>query len=129
MVISMRMPIRRRSSNGGSTNWLRPPADLLSRRNSSTSRLAPHRQHERPLASVVAMFTQVNNLPRAKEQVAIGDRNAHRRAHQRRFDMRWHVVRSFQGVNVWKLFWRQMIQRGLQIRAHISIGVFVNRER
>ena len=46
----------------------------------------------------IAMFKQVNSLPRAQRHFSVLDGNRHRNGQQGRFDMRGHIIWSFLGV-------------------------------
>src|SRR5690242_18256768 len=95
-----RPPSYRRRTTTGFRQSLRPAADLPfvvtdSKHRSRLRLLAPQRKHQRPAAGAIPMLAQVDSLPGAKEQSSVADWNRHRRTHQRRLDVGWHVVGPF----------------------------------
>jgi hypothetical protein len=129
-----RPPSYRRHAKASFRQSLRPTTDLPlvvidSKRRLWPSLLAPQSEHQRPAAGSVAVLAQVDPLPCTKQQSTVADRRRDGRSHQRRLNVRRHIVGSFNRMNVWKILRRQFVERALQIGPHIVIRVFVDRDR
>ena len=76
------------------------------------------------------MFTEADPLPSAQSQTPLGDRYGQGWAHQRCFDVGWHVVGPFKCVApVRRIFAHGVIKPALEIAAHLWACVLVDRQR
>ena len=74
-----------------------------------------------------AMLEQVDTLPLPEQQGAALDRYGEMRLCQRRADVGRHVVGAFGVVHVEiAALRRQLAEEGLEIRAHVRIGVLLD---
>ena len=74
------------------------------------------------------MLDKINALPHAERQLAANDRYVERYAIEHRFDVGGHVIRAFHIMDPRRIFRRQTIKRSNQIRLHVGIGIFLDRE-
>jgi hypothetical protein len=74
------------------------------------------------------MLDKINALPHAERQLAADDRYVQRYAIEHCFDVGGHVIRAFHIMDPWRIFRRQTIKRSNQIRLHVGIGIFLDRE-
>ena len=80
-------------------------------------------------AAVVAVFVEIDALPRAEVQPAVGDGDGEAYTAQNRFCMSRHVVQSFEGMLiVGTAFGYQAVEDGLHIDTHIGVAVLVDAE-
>ena len=89
---------------------------------------APECDPQASRSTMIAVFTEIDTLPCAQEQSTAAHRNRNRCAEQTRFDMRRHVVRTFACVRVGEVFRDQMVHGPLKIRAHVRVGVLIERQ-
>src|SRR6056297_1640543 len=80
-------------------------------------------------ASQVTMLAQVNSLPRTQLWATVADRNQQTAAEQRRFDVSWHVIATFQRVAEGLILRHRPIHRHFKISADIGVSVLVNSQR
>lgn len=81
------------------------------------------------LPAVVAKLAQVDTLPCAEVKVSVGDWNSESHTHHRRFEVRRHVVVSFQIVCVFRVaVWYKSVGYHFHVYAYRRVGVFVDGE-
>ena len=82
------------------------------------------------MVGAVAVFPQVDALPGAQIQSAIGDWNADGGGRDGGPDMCRHVIGSFIGVDEQRVaIWAEPGKEGVEIPSHIGVGVFLYDKR
>ena len=85
--------------------------------------------HAAPMR-MMAMFPEVNALPRAQRQLAPLERNAEIHRGQRRAHVSWHVVFAFSGMpENWIAIRREPRKQALQVALYFGIGILLNEQR
>ena len=76
--------------------------------------------------SMVAELAQVNSLPGTQAKLAVDNGDGNGLSKEGAFDMRGHIVRSFQGMGIMRsIFRHQSVKGGGEVHADAGIGVFV----
>ena len=80
--------------------------------------------------SVVAELHQVDALPRAEGETAVGDRDCERDADDRRLCVPGHVVRALVGVDkdLSLVVGDDVVEGGCHVCAHVRVAVLVERD-
>ena len=82
-------------------------------------------QDNLPGMGALAVFPEVNPLPGAQSQAAVGKRYDLRRACQRHFDMAWHIVGPLHGMDKMRIVLRnQLLEKTLEIGPRCRVGIF-----
>src|SRR5215467_467549 len=76
-----------------------------------------------------AVFGQINALPTTESECPGLNRNVNRSAGQHGLHMSRHVVRTFGIVNPSGIGWRQAVECGGEIGAHVRVGVLLDHQR
>lgn len=87
---------------------------------------------ERDLARVrgVAMFPQVNALPRAERQASVAQGQAEVHGGERGADVRRHVVRALAGMDEERIaVGHEAVEEAFEIAAYVRVGVFLDEQR
>lgn len=75
----------------------------------------------------IPKFTQVDALPGPKCKPAVAYWNGQRSTDQSGFDMSWHIIRPFYGVDdEWHVFRHYPVHIPFKINTNIWIGIFVD---
>lgn len=90
---------------------------------------ALYRQDKRARRCLVAVFTQVDSLPRTQMQPSVSNGNAHARPHHGCFHVGRHVVGPLQRVDVGQRFGDGMVHCRFKVDPDIGIRVLVDGQR
>ena len=83
--------------------------------------------YQLPGTTIIAVLAEVDALPSAKIQTAIGDGDGDADTTQCRFCMSRHIVSTFQGVLIlWTILRNQSVEDGFHIDANIRVAVLVD---
>jgi hypothetical protein len=78
----------------------------------------------------LTMFPQVNALPRAERQPPAAQRQAEVHGRECGADVRWHVVRAFEGMSEQRIaVGHEALEKAFEIGAHVRVGVLLNEQR
>jgi hypothetical protein len=84
-------------------------------------------------APLIAVFIQVNALPRAERETSILNGDRYRHTEQRALDVTRHIVVTLVGMTKRTIprprRRHETIQSRLHVDAHVGIGVFIDRQR
>src|SRR3989442_883661 len=79
---------------------------------------------------MMAVFPEVNPLPRAQRQLATLERNAEIHRGKRRAHMSWHVVLAFSGMpENWVAIRCEPRKQTFEVVLHFGIGILLNQQR
>ena len=79
---------------------------------------------------MMAVFPEVNPLPRPQRQLAPLERNAEIHRGKRRAHVSWHVVFAFSGMpENWIAIRREPRKQALQVALYFGIGILLNEQR
>ncbi len=83
-----------------------------------------------PLPAVFTKLAEVNTLPSAEVQSAVGNGNGKAHAEERALGVGRHVISSFQGMVIIRFVLPyHVVEYLLHITAHVWIGILVDGER
>ena len=86
--------------------------------------------YEGAAAAAVTEFAEVDALPGAEEEAAVGDGDGEGRAYQGGLCVGRHVVGAFESVGVVGFaFLYEAVEDGGQVDTHVGVGVLVDGER
>ena len=90
-------------------------------------RLLINRCHNATVATVVAELAEVDTLPGAEVEAAIGDRDGEAHAEERALGMGRHIIGTLHGVVIVGLaFPHEAVHNLVQVGAHVGIGILVD---
>ena len=76
---------------------------------------------------MVAVLAQIDSLPGAHVQCAVGDRNLHTVAQQAGLYVSWHIVTTLVVMKVvWLVFLYRAVKPGFKVLPYGWVGVFVD---
>ena len=92
--------------------------------------LSQQMEHKLPPVRRGAVFPNVDALPGAEDQSAVGDGDAQVHGRQRGADVRGHVVITFASVPEKRVaIGCEAGEEAFQVTAHFRIGIFLNEQR
>ena len=92
-------------------------------------KLSYHRCHYPAASAIVAKLTQVDALPCAEVQTAVGDGDAEADSRETAFGMSRHVVVALEGVVIIRFaLAHEVVVYGLHVVTHIGVGILVDAE-
>ncbi len=90
----------------------------------------PDRRQQAAAGRAIAVLAEVDPLPGAEREAAVGDRQRERRAEHRGLDVGGHVVGALVGVGpVRRVLGDGLVEVGLEVAPHVGRGVLVQRQR
>ena len=85
--------------------------------------------HNLSFASIIAELAEIDALPSAEVEFAMGDRDGEAYPKERAFGMRRHIVQSLHSVVViWFVFLHEAVHNLAHVGTHIGIGILVDGE-
>lgn len=81
------------------------------------------------LLVLTTMLPEEYTLPGTERKITIDNGNSQTGGRQRRFDMRWHIIRSFLSMCIQCImFWNQAVEPGLKITSSRGVVVFLDEQ-
>ena len=77
---------------------------------------------------MVAVLVEVDALPGAEIQFAVGNRDVQAHAHQRGFDVRWHVVSALRRVLPVPTLGCNLVHPRIKVGSHVRAAILVDRD-
>jgi hypothetical protein len=72
-----------------------------------------------------AMLKEINTLPGPQRELALQDRNSKLHAGEGGADVSRHIIGAFVRVPILAVLWRYVIEKRLEVSAHVPRGVLL----